>query len=891
MIITEEDYLMHYGVLRKSGRYPWGSGETQSARNRSFLATIEQHQKDGWSEADIAKAYSTDTEKFNTSNLRALKSIAIAQQKQEQIQFAQRLKDKGMSNSAIGRQMEINESTVRGLLAPGAADKANVLQSTADMLRKQVDEKGLVDIGAGVNLDLNISPDRLKVAVAMLQEEGYKKHYINVPQLGTSHDTKHIVLSKPGVTGKEAWAQRDNIQSISAYSPDNGRNYIEPRIPTPVSSKRVAVKYAEDGGTEADGVIYIRPGAKDLSLGKSSYAQVRIAVDDTHYLKGMAIYKDDLPDGVDLQFNTNKSDTGNKLDAMKKQDKTDPLNPFGASIKPGGQRGALNIVNEEGDWDGWSRSLSSQFLSKQKPALAKAQLDTTYTSQRKDLDELKALTNPVVKKKLLESYADGADSAAVHLKAAIIPGTANHVLLPVKSVKETEIFAPNFNNGDRVALVRHPHGGTFEIPELTVNNKNAEAKRLIGVNAKDAVGINSKVAERLSGADFDGDTVLVIPNNRKQVQSSPALDGLKGFDPQMYKIPEGSPIKRMGEKGGGNKQTEMGNISNLIADMTIHGAPHDKLARAVRHSMVVIDAEKHGLDYRASARANGIKDLKREYQEGANRGANTLLTRSTSETSVNQRKLRKAKDGGPIDPATGKLVYVETGKSYVNRKGEITFNKEKVQKGALTDDAFTLVSKDGGTKMEHVYAEHANRMKALANEARKTMVNTRNPLMNKQAKVVYKDEVDSLNAKLRIALRNAPLERQAQVIANGMVRARKDAHPEMDGDTEKKIKNQALTEARLRTGAGKQKIDITPDEWNAIQAGAISTSKLESILNNSDLDVVRKLATPRVRTSMTTAKQLRAKTLLANGATQKEVASALGVPLGTLKSFLSEGGE
>ena len=57
---------------------------------------------------------------------------------------------------------------------------------------------------------------------------------------------------------------------------------------------------------DKDGVIEIRSGVDDLSLGDSHYAQVRILVDGNTYLKGMAVYSDDLPDGVDVMFNTNK---------------------------------------------------------------------------------------------------------------------------------------------------------------------------------------------------------------------------------------------------------------------------------------------------------------------------------------------------------------------------------------------------------------------------------------------------------------------------------------------------------------------------------------------------------------------------------------------------------
>ena len=64
-------------------------------------------------------------------------------------------------------------------------------------------------------------------------------------------------------------------------------------------------------------MIYVRPGVKDLRIGDKRYGQVRIMVDGTHYLKGMAVYKDDLPPGKDIVFNTNKHNTGRKKDAMK----------------------------------------------------------------------------------------------------------------------------------------------------------------------------------------------------------------------------------------------------------------------------------------------------------------------------------------------------------------------------------------------------------------------------------------------------------------------------------------------------------------------------------------------------------------------------------------------
>lgn len=883
VVITEENYLEHYGILRRSGRYPWGSGGPEHASNESFLGYVEQLRKQGMTEVEIAKAFGV-----TTTQLRAAKSIAKNEQRQSNIDQAQRLKENGYSNIAIAKRMGLpNESSVRALLAPGVKDRADVLQTTANMLREQVEEKRFIDIGSGVENHLGISKTKLSTAVAVLKEEGYKVHYLKERQLGTGKETTFIVLSKPDVPWSEINNNKNLISQITDYSEDGGRSFLRIQPPISINSKRIGVRYKEEGGAEADGVIYVRPGVHDLTLGKSRYAQVRVAVDGTHYLKGMAMYKDDLPPGVDLVFNTNKSNTGNKLDAMKEL-KNDPDLPFGSIVRqlpkldahgkaiPDTVRSAMNIVNEEGDWEKWSRNLSSQFLSKQSPGLAKQQLDMAYEHKKSEFDEIMSLTNPTVKKKLLESFSDDADSSAVHLKAHILPGTANHVILPINSMKETEVYAPNYENGTRVALVRYPHGGTFEIPELTVNNRHREAKSLLG-DAPDAIGIHSKVAERLSGADFDGDTVLVIPNRQGRVKSTPALQELKNFDPKAsFPAYEGMPRMTARQKG-----MLMGDVSNLITDMTIKGANTHELARAVRHSMVVIDAEKHHLDYKESARVNGIADLKKRYQNGARSGASTLISRKKRSERVPEQK-----QGYRIDPATGKRIFTETGNSFVGRDGHVVIKKTKVNILDRTDNAHDLSS---GTKVEKIYADHSNRLKALANEARRNVIATHNQVYSPSANVHYADQVATLNAKLNLALKNAPLERQAQLIGNTIVRAKQDANPDLAPEELKKIKNTALIEARRRTGAGKQRIDITDTEWEAIQAGAISPTRLKTILQHSDLDRVKELATPRTRTVMTPIKMARAKSMLASGFTQAEVASQLGVPVSTLRSSL--GGE
>lgn len=887
MELSEEEYneatLEHYGIKRKSGRYPWGSGGSETTRSQTFLDMVENLRKnEGMTETQIAKSFN-----MTTSELRSTRTIALAAQRQGRISQAQRLADKGMSNVAIGERMGLPESTVRNLLAPGRKEKVDILQTTANMLEDAVARDKYIDVGAGVEHHIGVNATKLKAAVALLEAQGYKKYYVKVEQLGTGQQTTIKILAAPGTEYKEVYANRANIKQVTQFSEDGGRSFLGLKPPIAVDPRRVGVRYAKDGGTDADGVIYVRPGVADLSLGKANYAQVRIKVGDSHYLKGMAMYRDDLPAGTDLLFNTNKDSTGNKLDAMKKL-KDDPDNPFGAVVrqlidpKSGRNTSAMNIVNEEGDWEDWSKNLPSQMLSKQKKELAQSQLKMTYEAKRKEFEEIMSLTNPTVRRRLLESFADDADASAVHLKAAALPRQASHVILPVNTLKATEIYAPNYNNGERVALVRFPHGGKFEIPELTVNNRHPDAKRLLG-NARDAVGIHSKVAERLSGADFDGDTVLVIPNNDRKVRSEPALEGLKGFDPQSaYKGYDGMRVMTARDKA-----FEMGDVSNLITDMTIKGATPDELARAVRHSMVVIDAEKHKLNYRQSAIDNGILALKAKYQQKENGrpgGASTLISRAGSSIRLPERKARSAGAGGSVDKTTGKKVYEETGTTYLDKDGKTVVRKFESKKLAETDDAHTLSS---GTPIEKIYADHSNSLKSLALEARKAAVNTKAIPYSPSAKTAYSKEVASLDAKLALAQRNAPLERQAQVLANAVYAQKKAANPDMEKQELKRLKSQALTEMRIRTGARKNRIEITEAEWEAIQAGAISTNKLDQILSNADLDKVKEIATPRTKQVVTPAKLSRARIMLESGYTQAEVANALGVALSTLKASLT----
>ena len=894
-----EDILMHYGTPRHSGRYPWGSGDDPYQHSGDFLSRIEELKSKGLTETEIAKAMG-----MSTTQYRAQKSLAKDERRALDVAQAKSLREDGLSLNEIAREMGFaNDSSVRSLLNERSEARMNQAKKTAEFLKEQIAEKGMIDVGTGVERELGISKEKLKEALAILEAEGYPVYGGRIQQATNpgKHTTLQVVCP-PGTEHKEIY-DYDNIHSVTDYiSYDDGESFRKSFVyPESMDSSRLKIRYAEDGGIDKDGVIEIRRGVEDLSLGESHYAQVRILVDGNRYLKGMAVYSDDLPDGVDVVFNTNKKQGTPTGDVLKKIT-NDPENPFGSLIKEhGGQsyyddpngkytdpvtgkKQSLSLINkraEEGDWGEWSDHLPSQFLSKQSMTLINKQLDLATKDKFAEFDEICSLTNPTVKKALLKSFADDCDSAAVHLQAAALPRQKYQVILPVTDMKDDEVYAPNYKNGEKVALIRYPHGGTFEIPILTVNNKQPTAKRMLD-NALDAIGINSKVAERLSGADFDGDTVMVIPTGGKvKVTSTPPLKGLEGFDPKLeYGGKKEGTFKPMK-----NTQTEMGKISNLITDMTLKGATQDELARAVRHSMVVIDAEKHKLDYKQSERDNGISALKKKYQGTVDEngryheGAATLISRAKSETSVLKRK------GSPIiDKETGEQRYKEVYEEYTDKNGKVKVRTQASTKMAETKDARTLSS---GTPQEEAYADYANNMKSLANRARREMMNTGKIAYSASAKRTYQAEVDSLEAKLNVALKNAPRERQAQILANAAVKAKKQENPDMTKGEIKKANQQALTAARNSVGAKREPILITDREWEAIQAGAISENRLTQIINNVDTDKLRQRATPRATTTLSSAKVNKIASMNASGYTTAEIAEALGVSASTVSKYLN----
>lgn len=895
MDLVEEDILMHYGVKRRSGRYPWGSGDNPYQHGGDFLARVEELQRLGKTEKQIA-----DELHLSTTDLRMQVRVAKHERRALQADRARSLREDGKTLDEIASILGYaNDSSVRALLNENTAANKNKAQATAEILKKELAEKGAIDVGTGVERQLGVSTGVLQEALFILETEGYNRYGVGVPQVNDPKKrTITPVISVPEIDQREVYQNLDLVKSVGDYhSTDGGESWDKREYPASIDSSRVKILYGDEGGALKDGVIEIRRGVADLDLGDSHYAQVRILVDGTHYLKGMAMYSDDMPDGADIVFNTNKHTGTPKMDVLKKiQD--DPDNPFGALIKANGQShyidadgneklSAINKLKEEGDWDKMSKNLSSQFLSKQPIQLIKKQLDLTYADAADEFSEICSLNNPTVKRKLLLDFADECDSAAVHLKAAALPRQSTQVILPLNAMKETEIFAPNYRDGEKVVLIRYPHGGTFEIPELTVNNKNPTAVSVLGKNIRDAVGINPKVAERLSGADFDGDQVVVIPTGgRVKIQSTPALKDLKDFDPKTDYSTEGKTGVRLLAKGAAT-QRQMGEISNLITDMTLKGATESEIARAVKHSMVVIDAAKHKLDYRQSEKDNGIAELKKKYQgfddeTGHHGGASTLLSRRKQDVEVPERQ-----GSGVIDPLTGKVVYKESGRTYVDpRTGKTVTATTKVKRILAVDDVRSMSS---GTLQEEAYADYANKMKDLANKARLEYKATPTLKRSASAAKAFEPEVNRLMAALKVAQLNAPLEREAQRIANARVKAKVQANNITDKDEISKIRRAAISDARNSTGAsGKRtRITISDGEWTAIQSGAISDTTLSEILRYAEPKTVRERATPRRTTQLSDARVSRIKAMANSGHTNAEIAEALGISTSAVSKYLN----
>lgn len=939
-ILEDESSLEHYGTPRHSGRYPWGSGDDpyqhEDAWYNSYLKEAQVLNEDGTkrSDAQIAKAMG-----LTTNELRAKRQAGFEADRAARKAYVDRCLAKGMSVTAVANATGWNESQVRALRDATLKKRETTARGTADRLLNALKEKEYIDIGAGVENEMGVTKETLKSAVALLEKDGYTSITVDVPQASDPKNYTTVkVLVPQGTTKGDVWNNLDKIQPFTDYTNDGGKTWEALKKPSLLSKDRVFVRYVDDpnlSGGDMDGTIELRKGVDDLSMGNKNYAQVRIMVDGgadgLGYMKGMAFYSDNIPEGYDVVYNTNKKsgsafykvfkvpkvtrngqskiDHDKPTEAINDED-IDWDNAFGALIKGKGEGqrtyidadgneklSPVNIIKAEGDWEHYQKKLAAQFLSKQSRQLIKQQLNLSIAEKADEFEEYMSIENPVIRNRFLKDFADQCDSDAVKLKAAAVPGQTNKVILPINSLKDNEIYAPDYPDGTQVALIRYPHAGTFEIPMLVVNNRNKEGKSVLA-NARDAVGININVAGKLSGADFDGDSVVVLPQSEKvKVISKPMMEGLKGWSETYNDIYGEYPgMKVMTDSV---KQKQMGIITNLITDMTFQDASSSELERAVKQSMIVIDAQKHRLNWQQSEKDLGIDALKKKYQpkedfenNGKYGGAATLISKSKSVVYVDQRE--RFYD---IDPETGERVWKYTGKAYpkTNKKtGETTWIKYNQKSDQMTEarDARELST---GHPVEEAYAEYANALKNMANKARLETLKTIDiPKPTSELTKQYKTEIESINEKLDKALRNAPKERAAQVEAASYIRKKTADNPYLKEkeykDDLKKLRQQSIAEARNKYGASKKEvfIELTDKEWEAMNKGAVSKTRQKQITNNMDKDYIVKSVIPKSDVVTPPAKINRIKAMSATGATISEIAQILGLSTTTVGKYINE---
>ena len=417
----------------------------------------------------------------------------------------------------------------------------------------------------------------------------------------------------------------------------------------------------------------------------------------------------------------------------------------------------------------------------------------------------------------------------------------------------------------------------------------------------------------------------------------------------IYRLPDDAPTPKKSYM-----YQKMGETTNLIMDMTLAGAPMEQVIKVVKHSMVVIDANKHRLDWKQSEKDNDIIAIKKEWQgtasNGAPKGASTIITKAKSEAHPNKRReITRVSDMTPEEKQifeSGRKVYRSIDKELANKiktlspeeytpliskklgisesnvknyigdrvriknpdkmtpeekkifeSGRKVYRQvtpkprqEKVPKMYLADDAMELVKNPLDAK-EVAYANYANALKDMANAARKESRSIKPNKVDPVAKGVYKEEVDTLLANLRIAKSNAPKERKAQRLANKIVNEKIKSNPALEDDSEHltREKGRALISARAAVGAHKDPIYITDKQWKAIQANALSTNVVTEIFMNSDTDRFRELATPRTQKSLNTSQIALLKAMFNTGMyTNKEIADKFGVSTSMLYEYLKK---
>ena len=209
-------------------------------------------------------------------------------------------------------------------------------------------------------------------------------------------------------------------------------------------------------------------------------------------------------------------------------------------------------------------------------------------------------------------------------------------------------------------------------------------------------------------------------------------------------------------------------------------------------------------------------------------------------------------------------------------------------------DARELLSSNPNA-IEKTYADYANHMKALANTARKEYYRLQNDPKEKEknkidpkAKKIFAEEVESLNRKLEKAEKNAPRERQAQLMANSRINAAlaSDNEGKYDSAEErKKLRGQCLKQARIDVGASKDRVTFTDKEWEAVQNHAIGETKLNKLLQNANSEEYKARALPR-ESKISDAKKNVVKAYYQAGYTYEQIAAMTGVSQSSISGIV-----
>ena len=207
-----EDILMHYGVGkmegapgRGSGRYPLGSGKNPNQHSGDFLSRVETMRKSGMSETQIAEALG-----MTTTQLRVQKSLAKDERRSQEVATARRLRDEGYSLNEIAAKMGYNsDSSIRSLLNENSESRMNQAKTTAEFLKRQIAEKGMIDVGVGVERELGISKEKLDQALYILEQEGYPVYNGRIPQ--ATNPGKFTTLTVACPQGTE---HREKLQEV-----------------------------------------------------------------------------------------------------------------------------------------------------------------------------------------------------------------------------------------------------------------------------------------------------------------------------------------------------------------------------------------------------------------------------------------------------------------------------------------------------------------------------------------------------------------------------------------------------------------------------------------------------------------------------------------------------